>query len=228
MVLDLEKKKKETAQYPEKAKVAQEALEEKEEILEAAVDVVPASSGKNAVSEEKNELQKEEPPQIEGKPLSSSENNGKKLFLLGFVVFIGTIMLASGIVILFVKSDQNIKKETVVIEKKITPIPDPKPTVASLQREEWELAVLNGSRVAGLAKKIASQLEDAGYVIKSIGNASKSNYTTTQISISVAKSASEAAAFLLDMKRKLGVGTSSSELTAKFDAQIIVGTDNAE
>lgn len=224
MARDLEQKKKARPQYPEKAEV----LEETKGVSETASDIALDALDKNAISEEKNEPQKEA-PQIEEKPLSPSKNDGKKLFLLGLGVFIGTIIFTSGIFMLFVQSWQNVKPESVVVEKKIPPPASvSEPIATPLQREEWELSILNGSGVVGLAKKVASQLEDMGYVIKSTGNASKNNYETTQIFISKNKTASEAAVFLLDMKKELGVATSSSELTGKIDAQIIVGKDNAE
>jgi hypothetical protein len=223
-----EKKKKVRPQYPEKEKAVSEILKEKTDISEITTDSLPNSPDISITSEEKNVPQKDESLTIEDKPLSPPRRNGKKLFFLGFAVFLGTVVVTSMVFILFIKSDQVAKQEVVTVEKKITPSPTPISVATPLKREEWTLSVLNGSGISGLAKKTADKLEALGYIISGTGNASKNNYTTTQIFVSNSKTSSEAAVFLLDMKKELGVGTSSSELTGNFDAQIIVGTDNAE
>lgn len=230
---------KKRSQYPGKEKPIKEGLagEEKEVLEEKPIRSTSAElqrgeqdQGGSIVSEEealKIEEKREKYGSFGLEDMKSSDGGDKadkKLFLLGVSVFVGTIIFCGLAFFLFFKTPEPQKE--IVTEVKTAPAPTP--VVPMLNREEWTLSVLNGTRIAGLAKKVASQLEDIGYTVKSTGNASKNDYATTQISLSVTKSASEAAAFLLDMKKELGVGTSSSELTGKLDAQIIVGTDNAE
>ena len=230
--------KKKRPQYFGKERTIKEVLVEEEKEIPEEKPIQPVSTelqrgeqdqAGSTISEEKV-LKIEENREKYGsfvlEDMKSSDGGDKvdkKLFLLGASVFVGTVIFCSLAFFLFFKTPEPQKE--IVTEVKTTPTPTP--VVPMFKREEWSLEVLNGSGVVGLAKKVASQLEDVGYVIKSTGNASKKDYSITQISISVNKSASEAAAFLLDMKKELGVGTISAELTGNFDAQIIVGTDNA-
>jgi len=53
--------------------------------------------------------------------------------------------------------------------------------LAAVKPAEISIAVLNGTGVAGLGKRLADQLRGAGYVVKSVGNADSFGYDVTVI-----------------------------------------------
>lgn len=107
-----------------------------------------------------------------------------------------------------------------------TPVPSreptPTPTPISLDRSSLEIAVLNGSGVAGAAKGISSHLEDLGYTIKRVGNASKFDYVAVTILIKKDKSD-----YLEQLKKDLAEKAKSIETEIDedltVDAEVIVG-----
>jgi hypothetical protein len=112
--------------------------------------------------------------------------------------------------------------------KTVTPVPSGKPsptltpTPVALERSELEIAVLNGSGVAGAAKDISSHLEDLGYTIKRVTNASKFDYQ--DVTILITKDKSE----YLEMLKKDLAGKASNIETEidedlTIDAEVIVG-----
>lgn len=100
--------------------------------------------------------------------------------------------------------------------------PTPTPTVVSLKREDLEIAVLNGSGVAGSAKGISTYLEDLGYTIKTVGNAKKFDYKGVTVLISKEKNA-----YLDQLKKDLAAKSASLSASVDdsltTDAEVIVG-----
>lgn len=116
-----------------------------------------------------------------------------------------------------------------------TPTPSPKagaketptPTgtvdkTTGIDRSTVTVSVENGSGVAGAAAKAADVLKGLGYTIGTVGNASTSDYATTEIHVKAGK-----AALLSLLKKDLSanytVGTAASDYTGSADALIIVG-----
>ena len=231
--------KKKRPQYSGKEMPIKEVLvEDEKEILEekpirsASMELQQGEQdqGGSTVSEEealKIEEKREKYGSFGLEDMKSSDGGDrvdKKLFLLGVSVFVGTVIFCGLAFFLFLKTPEPQKE--IVTEAKTAPTPTPTPIVPMLNREEWSLEVLNGSGKSGVAKKTADKLEALGYKIENTGNAPK-RYAKTEIFISSEKAVSDINLFLEDMKKELGVGTISAELTGNFDAQIIVGTDNA-
>lgn len=80
------------------------------------------------------------------------------------------------------------------------PAEDPSPTEEEVDLTAFEVQVLNGSETEGEAGKLRTALEDAGFTVSGVGNADKSDYTTTIVQ---AKS-SVSSGFIAKLKEELG------------------------
>lgn len=102
--------------------------------------------------------------------------------------------------------------------------PTPTPTVASVNREEWTIDVLNGTGTAGLARKVADELEALGYTIGTVGNAT-GDYTSSELHV-LADDEDAAEGLLSDFK-KYGVTSLETDLEDEdsMSVQFIIGDD---
>lgn len=116
---------------------------------------------------------------------------------------------------------------------KSTPTPTKKPTptptsvraatsAAELKRQAISVQVLNGSGVAGAAKKIADYLAGLSYTISNTGNAD--NYDYEKIVIETKKTA-DLDLLKADLGAQYAMGTASATLSASssYDAVVTVG-----
>lgn len=108
------------------------------------------------------------------------ENMNKRLFFLGGIVFLLTVVVAT-IVGLFIfnstgKSEHKVEEQIPIT---ITPTEAVK---VEIDKSKWTFTVLNGSGEAGKAKKTADAIESLGYTVDSTGNAKDSNYSGVTIS----------------------------------------------
>jgi hypothetical protein len=120
-----------------------------------------------------------------------------------------------------------------MLGQKPTPTVIP-PTVAPTQKPvnltAYTIAVLNGSGIAGKAASEKSALTSAGFSVTSVGNATNSNYTKTEIS---AKSSVDQA-FLTKLESELqndyDVNTSiaTSPSSSQTDVTVTLGTSTAQ
>jgi hypothetical protein len=93
-------------------------------------------------------------------------------------IFIITIVLLAGVF----AYKQGIFKAVKVDVSSVSPTPtvSPEPT-KTLDLSKYEVEVLNGSDVDGLASSQKAVLETAGFTVSSVGNADSSDYTDTVI-----------------------------------------------
>lgn len=111
-----------------------------------------------------------------------------------------------------------------------TPSTSPKPTqnpmdkTTGLDRSKLTVEVLNGSGIAGSAKKAADLLTELGYSISSTGNADSYEYENTVIEVKSTKS-DYLSLLKKDLSGSYTVGSSSASLstTTNADARVIVG-----
>lgn len=116
---------------------------------------------------------------------------------------------------------------------KSTPTPTKKPTptptssraatsAAELQRQAISVQVLNGSGVAGAAKKIADYLAGLSYTISGTGNADNYNYEKIVIE---AKKTADLDLLKADLGAQYTIGTASATLStsSSYDAVVTVG-----
>lgn len=112
--------------------------------------------------------------------LPQIEKMNKKLFLLGGVVFLLTIVVTTIIGLFIFNTSTTSKVEDVEETKEQAVIPSPTP--AELDRAIWTFEVLNGSGEPGKAKKTADAIEAIGYTVDRTGNAKDSDYTGVTVS----------------------------------------------
>lgn len=109
---------------------------------------------------------------------------------------------------------------------KATPTKKPTPaaTSSAVTSKGLSVRVLNGSGIAGRAASTADYLKGLGYDIASTGNADKSDYENTTITIKSSKQ-SFLAELKSDLAKKYQIGTTSATLSAtdSADAEVILG-----
>lgn len=156
------------------------------------------------VNPEESEFENKKPKMFSSdEELPRIEKTNQKLFLLGIVVFIATVIATVCVGFIILQSVNHAQKEE-VRESTQSEVPTATPTVAMvLKREEWKIEVLNGSGIAGGAAKAASKLKELGYEVVKTGNAQVSA-SQTKVFVSSDKSAEEAKLVLEDLKSEFG------------------------
>lgn len=153
---------------------------------------------------------------------AESKAGGNKLFWIIIAVFAVLGVAAGGIGIYL----QNRSKPTPLASPapEVSPLPSSSPEV-QLNRKDLQIQVLNGSGVVGAAKKAQDYLEGLGYKVAAVGNASSSDYTTTQISLKDSKK-DYLSILKKDLLGKYDVANTADSLedNSKYDAVIILGT----
>lgn len=190
----VEAPKKETKPVEEKVEPAKPVVteeivtpepEKKEEEPKEETKPVESTDAKAVVDKEVSEVEEVE---------ESDEVEKPKLGKLLWIIIPTTLLvgaLAGGIITYFSgvsnidTGDESTPVATVSPDENEAPTPEPE---SSLKREDLKIQVLNGSGVSGAAGKGQSLLQDLGYVEVAVGNASSSDFTTTEISIKEEKS----------------------------------------
>ena len=108
---------------------------------------------------------------------NSSEASGMlKMIMIGFLSFLITVALGIGIGygILQLSNRQISDSEPSIedIEIMEEPEPTPEPELVEINKDDYQLLVVNATTKAGYAGNIASELEDAGFTDVAAGNAS--------------------------------------------------------
>ncbi len=169
-----------------------------------------------------------------------SSNKGR-----GFIILLVIVLLIAAVVggLYFLGNSKKSESKPVVTKTKPTPThkptetpsatasgsitpsgkltPTPSGTSSKLDRTKLNIAVLNGSGVAGAANKTASELKSLGYTIGATTNADK--FTYTGITILVKKSEKDYGDLLKKDLASLGNVTVTVDDTIPTDAQVIIG-----
>ena len=151
-------------------------------------------------------------------PTEPSQKSNKNLLIFGGIG-LGAIVL---IIALFgiVSPSLEQEKEEPKVTQIVTPSPSPIPT---LDRAAITFEVLNGSGVAGVAKKAADKLEALGYKVIKTGNADKDDYKLNQLFIASLLS-DKTELIIKDFKDDFGISSSSGELRdSTASARLILG-----
>lgn len=101
----------------------------------------------------------------------------KYLFIFAAGVAVGGFVIYQKGSIDFFK--QAVQKEDTSQKTKITSTPTP--TEVSIDLTKYSITVLNGSEIEGEASKLRSSLEEEGFTVSSVGNASESSFLKTVI-----------------------------------------------
>lgn len=98
-------------------------------------------------------------------------------------------------------------------------------STTGLNRSDLNVAIFNGSGVAGAGSKMSTFLKDLGYAISSVGNAETFDYQKVTILVKPGKS-DYLALLKKDIEGSYTIGSTSADLTAtsSADAHVIVGS----
>lgn len=159
-------------------------------------------------------------------PQDAAKKSGKAILLIiGLLVILGVggfflnqklkILPGSG------QTPQSISSETPAS----IPTPSPQPV---LDRSEWSFEILNGSGETGLARRMADQIRDLGYEIVRVGNADRSDYSETQITVREGL-AEKVDLVIADLGNTIKIASAAGELIeGTASARIIIGKDSAQ
>lgn len=117
---------------------------------------------------------------------------------------------------------------TATVESSPTPTPTAKAEV-SVDVSKFDVAILNGSGIAGEAGKAKTLLTDAKFNVTSTGNASTYDYTKTIIKAKSTVDASVIAKLKETLSKNYVVGDNQTLASSStVDIQVIVGSSKAE
>lgn len=226
---------KEEVSQPEKTKEPEEV---KEEVSESTKEEPASAKGSSEAKEEptpekksffysdvpnvdKNAPLKIDEESDEDLDLPQIEKSNKKLFLLGIVVFIITIVITIGVGFFILNNISTGKKAVTSEESEKTVRETPTPVV-TIDKKEWTFEVLNGSGEAGKAKKTADAIKAIGYVVDSTGNAGKSDYTGVTVSFIKEIKNDVKDIILKDLKKEFITVKEDDAPTDKTESSILV------
>lgn len=148
------------------------------------------------------------------------DKSNKRIFTLGGFVLGVIVTLTVTLFVFFLMQSSGkdeVKKAAEVIS---TPTVAPKQV---LLRSEWSFEVLNGSGVAGAAKKVADQLTSLGYKVVETGNADKQTYKGNGLFVS-SEMEGKLDLMMADLKNTIEIATVAGTLRdSTASARIIVG-----
>ena len=155
----------------ERIEVIEEVTPEPKSEKEAPAESVPIESPDPLIDFKEKMSEEEEQP-------VTSDSPQKNYMWPILFIFIIALLLLSGIFVY----KQGMNKGTQVNVVTLTPTPTviPKPT-KPIDLTKYEIQILNGSEVDGEAGRQRSKLEGEGFIVSSVGNADKSDYTKTII-----------------------------------------------
>lgn len=170
------------------------------------------SANPDASLENERIISENELPQI--------EKLNRKLFLLGGVVFLLTIVSTSAIGFLIINNPKETKEELLqkVVQEEIAPTP----TIIEIDKSEWTFEVLNGSGEGGKAKKTADAIESLGYKISNTGNTDRKDYVGVIVSFIAEIENSTKEIILKDLKKEFLISPSEEEVGIASNADIIL------
>ena len=165
--------------------------------------------------------------------IRSSNRTNKQSSPVLWILIPGIFILGAilgGIVFYQNHTSPNENKNTPTPQASSPPLATVVPSTApNVNLSEYDIAIYNGSGIAGEAGKVKTLLEDAGFTVVSTGNAATYDYTKTIIK---AKSSIDASVISI-LEEALGksyiVGDSQTlSSSSTTDIQIVVGSSKAE
>jgi hypothetical protein len=149
------------------------------------------------------------------------EKSNVKLYILGGVMA-GIIVIA--VVALFISFSTQLEQEK---NREARIGVTPMPTIAlrrALVRDDWSFEVLNGSGVAGAAKKAADKIEVLGYKVIDMGNAESSNSSGNKLYVT-ADMIDRGDLLIADLRADFNIASVSGEFksSSTASARLIIG-----
>lgn len=230
-----EKQKSPSDEKPKISEIASKALPNIEPhvyIPETPATATPQTSPKTLETPAENSVPEQKPSPLEedsivaGEPLfEPEEKSRKKLYIIGAVITVIVVAISVWFFMNFNKNKNTEEKKPEITKSQQISAPEvtaEKEPETSFDRSKITLEILNGSGVAGAAKKIADSIAALEYRIIKVGNAEE-NSDTTQILVSkdLEKFQDE---FLKDLEGVIPEATVSGALEdSTASARIIIG-----
>lgn len=174
-------KKEDTTKKVTEIDNAKVTIEVEEVAEKKEPEVTEETTTEASAQDPKEESKPEEVMSLDG---DSSGFGWKKLILtiliivpIGFLAFGGFLYFSKNMNLDLVKKQS--EKKLVIPET-----PTATPTPEEVDKEEFTIEVQNGSGIAGEGATVGELLEDEGFKVGDIGNADKSNYDETIITVS--------------------------------------------
>lgn len=142
-----------------------------------------------------------------------------KLWVIGFFCLI--LVAVASFLFIFRLGMQDEVQPKAVLQASPSPTALPTPSPSEVDKSAYKIQVLNGSGIKGEAAAVKASLDEEGFVVSAIGNADKSDYEESTISI---KKGVEKE-FVLEVKEALGSYTFSeqeTELSKSSDVDMVV------
>ncbi len=157
---------------------------------------------------------------------SDYQNNERKgvskLLLIVLVVVVLGLIGGTGFLLRdkFAPSQKAEASPSPSVVAEVTPAPTPQ----SLDRSQFKIRILNGTKTSGLAASVSAKLKDLGYQIDKTGNATNSAFEQTQVR------AKDSANGLIDQLIKdlspdyQAASSSGLKSSDTADGEVIIGT----
>lgn len=159
----------------------------------------------------------------------------KLLWILLVPILIGVILIDGYIIYTKLLNKDNTKSNkaplgSVATGNKGTPTATPTPNEMPVDLTKYSISVLNGSGIRGLAAKVQNSLVADGFVVESVGNANRADYTETVISVKkdVPKGYITKLRESLSESYKVAKNTQTLDPTESVDVSVIIGSQEAE
>lgn len=162
------------------------------------------------------------------KEMEKGSRSGFKVILIIVLLLIAVGLAAGGFY--YYKNNSTApsaeEKQTPETQSSPTLTPSPEPTKTTEDLKKYSLNVLNGSGVSGEAKKVSDMLVENGFKEAKTGNASKTDYTKTEVALKKDVPEAVFTAIKTALDKSYDVVKSEKALDDKstYDIVITVGT----
>lgn len=209
-----------------------EVTEEKKEDKYETEDKTPKGEGKSEISSDeiKEWLKEVRPDTTKEVEKSSGSNLGSIFIVLVILLLLG---LAGGGIYYYrtkiVKSPPKTEPSTTQADQP-TSTPTSTPSTEEVDYTKYSLRVLNGSGVTGEAGRVAKLFEEFKFKEVTTGNADKSDFTTTTVSLKadVPETAFEVIKDTLSESYTVEKSQDNLEASSPYDVVVTVGTKKSE
>jgi flagellar biosynthesis GTPase FlhF len=183
--VDPKEAEKEEPQAAEENKEEAEASESTQEQNQASTI---AEEPENAQEEAKNtEAEESEEPKSETEVVQTFDDSDgfsfKKMLLIILVVVPIGFLIFGGVLFFTKNFNMDKLKEAETEKKLVLPTTAPSPTEEPLDKEAFTIEIQNGSGIAGEGARVSEILEEEGFKVGDVGNASSSDYEETEITV---------------------------------------------
>ncbi len=166
------------------------------------------------------------PAQFQPEIEVASKKGTKWLWILAILLIVG-----AGVVWFLVWKETKPAKVSEISKIEVTPSPAVTATAtpeAKIDLAQFEIRILNGSGISGEAGRAKTLLEGDGFKVKSTGNASAYDFTTTEITYSQTVSTAWLAKLKTELAKKYAIKEPMAGKVTGADVEVIVGSSKAE